>query len=471
MKKNTILLLFLLPSLLLAQKISLVKGAITENIVVNDSLGESMSVYLPSSFEVSKTWPMIFVFDMEGKGKQALSMFREAAEEQGYLLAASNNFSDTIGLSQNILIANRFFNAAFDLLPLQKERVYTAGFSDAARVASIVPNFIKGIKGVISVGASVGNLEILSAQNPYYFIGIVGREDYNFIDMMETRKTLDRLKFPNQLLVHDGGHEWPSKDFISNSLKIFTFSAMAKGELAKDKQLIAASYKESLTAANSLFSNGKPLLAEHGLSEMFRIYEPVMELDSLKDMHKQLRRTSIFKSARRNQNDVFLKETFAKEDYGYYLEEDVMTYNYNNLGWWNYQMEELDKLDKSSNIYERQMSKRLRGYINALIEDTIDVITLEKEIDLDALTFLYMLKTITDPQNFNYYLNIISNSARVEDYGTSLFYLEELLKNGYKDRDALYALEHTALLRITPEFNALVQKYLNVARYDIPLEE
>jgi hypothetical protein len=220
-----------------------------------------------------------------------------------------------------------------------------------------------------------------------------------------------------------------------------------------------------------LFSNEKPLLAEHGLSEMLRIYGPLMQLDSLKDIHKQLRRTSAFKSSRRNQNDFLLKETFIKEDYSYYLEEDVMTYNYTNLGWWKYQMDELDKLDKSSNLYERQMSKRLRGYINALIEDTIDMITSEKEIDLDALTFSYMLKTITDPQNFNYYLNIISNSARVEDYGTALFYLEELLKNGYKDKEALYALEHTALFRIMPEFNALVQEYLNVARYDIPLEE
>lgn len=455
----------------MAQNVSLVKGTITENIVVNDSLGESMSVYLPSSFEISKTWPMVFVFDMEGKGKQTLSMFREAAEEHGYVLAASNNFSDTIALSQNILIANRLFNAAYDLLPLQKGRVYTAGFSDAARFASIVPNFIKGIKGVISFGASMGNLEILSTQNPYYFIGIVGREDYNFIDMLETRTTLDRLKFPNQLLLFDGGHEWPSQEMLSNAMEILTFSAMAKGEVAKDEQMVTAGYKESLTDANTLFSNEKPLMAEHALSEMLRIYGPVMELDSLKDIRKQLRRTSAFKSGRRNQNDFLLKETFTKEDYGYYLEEDVMTYNYSNLGWWNYQMDELDKLDKSRNIYERQMSKRLRGYINALIEDTIDMITLEKEIDLDALTFSYMLKTITDPQNFKYYLNVISNSARVEDYGTSLFYLEELLKNGYKDKKGLYGLEHTALLRITPEFNALVEKYLNVARYVIPLEK
>ena len=100
MKKNTILLLLVLPSLLLAQNVTLLKGAIAENIVVNDSLTETMSVYLPNSFELSKAWPIVFVFDMDGNGKQALSMFKDAAEQEGYILATSNNTSDTLSLSK-----------------------------------------------------------------------------------------------------------------------------------------------------------------------------------------------------------------------------------------------------------------------------------------------------------------------------------------------------------------------------------
>ncbi|MFT6369786.1 MAG: hypothetical protein ACJAWH_000867 [Maribacter sp.] len=471
MNKNFIFFLFLLPSLLLSQKISLIKGAITENIVVNDSLQETFSVYLPTTFDITQAWPIVFVFDMEGKGKQSLSMFREAAEQEGYILATSNNTNDTLSLSKNILIANRFLNAAHDLLPLLKERAYAAGFSNAARFASIIPNFIKGIKGVVSCGAAVGNLEILSSKNPFYFVGIVGREDYNFIDMLETRKVLDKLKFPNQLLLFDGGHEWPSKEMLSNTLNILTLSAMAKGEVSKDEQMMAASYSTSLTAANTLFSNEKPLLAEHKLAEMIRIYAPWTELDLIMDARKQVRKTIAFRTKRRNQNSVLLKESFTKEDYVYFLEEDVMTYNYNNLGWWIYQMDELDKLGESSDVYNKQMSHRLRGYLNALIEDTIDMIASDdKVVDVEALTLLYMLKTVTEPQNFSYYLKVISNSAEVEDYGAALFYLEELLKKGYENKVELYALEHTALFRITPEFNILVDKYLNSARYDIMVD-
>ena len=88
-------------------------------------------------------------------------------------------------------------------------------------------------------------------------------------------------------------------------------------------------------------------------------------------------------------------------------------------------------------------------------------------VDYDALILLYMLKTITDPEAPENYLQVVSLTAKYDDYGTALFYLEELLKRGYQDRAALYALDHTALLRISPEFNAMIAKYLGEARYEI----
>ena len=113
------------------------------------------------------------------------------------------------------------------------------------------------------------------------------------------------------------------------------------------------------------------------------------------------------------------------------------------------------------------MSSRLRGYINALISDNIDFVSADKNVDLEALNLLYMIKTITDPLEFTSFLKIISISSKMEDYGTALFYLEELLKNGYTNKSELYELENTALFRITPEFNSLIEKYLKNARYEI----
>jgi hypothetical protein len=153
------------------------------------------------------------------------------------------------------------------------------------------------------------------------------------------------------------------------------------------------------------------------------------------------------------------------------MEDDMYTHNFNNLGWWNYQMGEIGKFISSAKPFERQMGHRLRGYVNALAEDSITLVLAEEVVDEDALAFLYMLKTILDPEDTEYYFKIISLSAKNDDFGTSLFYLEELLKKGYKDREKIYSLEDTALLRITPEFNEMVSKYLEDARYDIKIED
>lgn len=466
MKRNISLLAFLLPILLVAQELRLTKGMITDDIVVNDTLSETMAVYLPSSFEVTKPWPILFVLDMEGKAKQAISMFKDAADKEGYVVASSNNISDTLALSKNVLITSRMFNALVDMIPVRKNRVYTAGFSSGARFASILPTFIQDIEGVISCGAAIGNIEILNDKSPFYFIGIVGREDYNYRAMLIDQKILDKLKFPNQLLLFDGGHNWPGTEELSDALRIFTIHAMSKGSEVRNDSLIARSYENFLAEANEMFTLNKPILAEYQLTTVNRVFDPLLEVDSLKRTLRSLKRSSSYRTNNRDQNSYFLKESFTKEDYNYYLEEDIITYNYNNLGWWNYQMTELDKIEESDNLFKRRMGKRLRGYLNALIADNIDLIKSEKIVDLEALNFLYMLKTITEPTNFENYLKIISYSSSIEDYGTATFYLEELLKNGYKNKSELYSLENTALFRITPEFNELVEKYLKESRYD-----
>jgi len=467
MKKLLLLVLMTASLATHAQRLVLKKGVVQDSIQINDSLPESFALYLPKKFKTSESWPIVFVFDTGGNAKRALSLFVPVAEMQGYILAASNNVSDSLSISKNVLIANRMFNTVITILPIKNGRTYTAGFGSGARLASVMPTFVKGITGVLSCGSPLANTEVLSPKNPFHFIGIVGDKDFNYPDMLSLEKILNKLKFPNQLLVFDGIHEWPSVDNLSKALEYFTLAAMAKGTSTASKEIAVVTYNRNLGEVSSLMSSNKPLLADHRLSQMIRVYQSFGNGDSLKATQKSLRRSKGYRTQKRAQNAIFFKENFLKDDFDYYLEEDILTYNYNNLGWWTYQMEKLDEFAKSSNVFERNMAARLRGYINALIADNVDIIEADDRVDEEALNLLWMLKTITDPKDYTSYLKIISNNAKVSEYSTALFYLEELLKQGYTDKEKLYALEHTSLLRITPEFNEIVQKYLKEARYDI----
>ncbi len=447
-----------------AQDFTLKKGVISDSI--QGSNDESFAIYLPKNFEMEKSWPLVMVCDMQGRGKRAVSMFMNAAEAQGYVLVGSNDLHDSTSIANNILIASRLLKSVGAIVSLEKERVYAAGFSSGGRFASLVPSFIKGFRGVISLGAAIPNYELLSSKNIFHFIGVVGNEDYSYPDMLEARTTLKRLKFPNQLWVFNGGHQWPEPRYINKAMSAITLLAMAKGKMPKDNSFVATSYMSDLTELGELIREQHLVSAYDHMNEIISTYQLHMSMDSLQAARKALRKNKDYRTQRRDENGALFKETLMRDEYQYNLLEDISSLNYNNLGWWNYQIDELKKYEKKPPA-ERKMGVRLLSYLNALIEDNIDIEAAEGQVNEEMLSYLWMLKTITEPDNFDYYLKIISDSAKYEDFGTSLFYLEELLKRGYTDKAALYNLANTALLRITPEYNELIGKYLKDARYEI----
>ncbi|WP_243396946.1 alpha/beta hydrolase [Flagellimonas pacifica] len=437
-----------------------------EGLTLHDSIPDTFSLYLPTTFSTNKEWPLLLIVDLKGREKQALSMFVQSAEKEGYVLAAPQ-LSDTVALSKSMVKTRRALERVLSMLPIHNSRIYAAGAGSGSRFANLVPIFMKEVKGAVSIGASVANTDLLSVKRPFHFIGMVNENNYNYTEMLTTEKILDRYRFPNQVLIYSMNKEWPDGKYLKKAMQLFTLAAMGRKLIPKDSLYVEKAFKEDVSKINQFRNSGKLILAEQYLGEMMSIYGAHKNLDSLRLVQREVRRDKLFRSMRRAENATLLKESLLKEDYLYYIEEDVMTHNFNNLGWWNYQMTEINKFIKGVNAHEKKMGNRLLGYVNALVEDNIDIVRSEELIDEDALAFLYMLKTIVEPQNFDFYLELISLSAKNEDFGTALFYLEEALEKGFEDKDKLYGLENTALLRINPDFNKLVFKHLKDARYEI----
>ena len=470
MKRSLLLacfFLFLAP-VVKAQQDTLVlkKGIVLDSLQVRDSIAETFALYLPTDFDASRPWPVLFVMDMKGKGKEALSKFASAAEKHQYLLAASNNLRDTLPISDNVLIVNRLINSMFTLFPVHKERIYTAGFESGGKMASIAPIFIRRIDGVIAVHAAFPNWEILGNQNKFQFVGVVGREDYNYHAMRRQKGVWNRLKYPNDLLMHDG-KGWPRPELLERAIERLSLFAMKKGTLKNDSSQVAASFAAEYEEFQQQLGYKRELEASEQLASMLNAYKGLIDTDSLVKRNRILKREKRYRAQSREASNLRNKDSLIRDEYEFNLLQDLDNLNYNNLGWWNYQMTKLRKYQEKPSFREKQLGVRLIGYLNALVEDNIDIEQAQPTVDEEAVSLLWMIKTITDPTDFSYYLKIISDSAKYEDFGTALFYLEELLKQGYTDKEAIYALEHTALLRITPEFNELIGKYLNSPRYKL----
>lgn len=448
----------------MAQEVALKRGNITDSIMFGED-SVPLSLYLPSTFKIDKRYPLLLVLDTQGRARQAIGSFREVAEDEGYIVASPHQRMDTLAISDQVILLNKVSQDLQQALPLAPRRLYTAGFGIAGQMATLAPTFIKDISGTIGISAPIPSTEMLDKRLPFYYIGIVGNEDYNFGRLKAVQKALDGKDYPHHLLVFDGGHEWPDKSYLKKALQLFTARAMKLGNTAADPHFLQESLEFQLQEIRRLLQRNEFIRAYEQMLGVYRVYENQgMELDSLKLELRGLKRDRRLRTQKRELANQLFLESLEQEDYRYYLEEDLRTYNFNNIGWWRYQIENLREKEGKKNL-EGKKAKRLAGYVNALIEDYIVELEREAEMDLGALQLLYMLKTVIEPANPEYYLQVISTASQVEDFGTALFYLEELLKQGYRDKKQLYSLENTALLRITPEFNALIEEYFKDSRY------
>ena len=450
-----------------AQTLTLRKGVIQDSIRVGELATESFALMLPSNYDAQSKWPLLMVFDMQGKTKQAMAMFQASAEEHGFVLVGSNSVSDTLAISDNIERTTRMIATAQNLLSIDARRMYTTGFKSGGKMAGLVPVFIKAVKGVVSLGASLPNSELLSIQNRYHFIGIVGEQDYNYTDMLDARSTLNTLRYPNHLLVFKGGQQWPEPIWIDRAVRYLKLADMASGLIPRDTTSIQTGLEKDLSGFQKMVNSGALRRAERYLSDLIQVYRPHVEIDSLRDLRKSLRKDKNYRAQNRQFANFKFRESLLRDDYTYYMDEDVLSYNYNNLGWWQFQMEKLNGYIKSPMEEEKRMGERLKGYVNALVEDNLALA--DEQADPEARLLLWMLKTITEPMDHEYYLKVIQESARIEEFGTALFYIEEAFKNGFKDMDRLNQLEHTALLRITTDYKELLEKY--AAKLNEPVKE
>ncbi|HSI70788.1 MAG TPA: hypothetical protein VK941_11180 [Gillisia sp.] len=465
MKQNGFfLLLFLIIQFGFAQEMTLTKGAVMDSIPVNDSIAETYSLYLPNDFSTDRKWPVIFVFDHEGRARAATQLFRQAGEEQGYVIVASENINKNESLLNNTRVAARLFNGVLNMIPVDANLIYMAGFNDGGRVASVMPAVYSNVQGVMAVGDAWVNADFIEKGAKFSFVGLAGYNDYRHRLLDETASYLRKQGFQAHTYNYNGGEEWPEFEMISNALGTFTLQAMDKGLRAKDPGMVERLYAAELETAERLRRTRQDYKSHALLSKMLDKYSRYGKKQELEQRIKDISRTKIFRDQRGQYNRAANKENEYREQYLYFFNEDVFRANFENLGWWNQQIKELEELQQSQNSAEAEMAHRVQGLLRALANNSFDDLQ-ENGTSNDRLVFTAILQTIFDKENPEGYLNIISISAGDGDYYTALLYLEDLLKTGYDDLEALYNIPRTLDLKLSPEYNKIIHEYLGESKY------
>ena len=76
-------------ALLLAQ--SLPAGAIVDDVKCTADPSQSYALYLPSQYTADRQWNLLIAFHPAARGRAMVEKYQAAAEQYGYIVAASNN--------------------------------------------------------------------------------------------------------------------------------------------------------------------------------------------------------------------------------------------------------------------------------------------------------------------------------------------------------------------------------------------
>jgi predicted esterase len=406
---------------------------------------QNIELYVPAHLNINQPLPVVFIFDPHARGHISVELYRQTADEYGFVLAASNRSQNGQSIEQGLEIYDEMKKAVSAKVKIDASQIYTMGFSGGARVAVAAAIQNPEINAVIGCGA--GFPEIMQIPQPNFnYFAIVGYEDFNMSELIQNDRTLRREGFNNMIAIFDGGHNWPPADIMEEAFLAIRLYNMKSGFINKNQQFISNAidfydqkieyytdqrrYFDAAETAN----RAKTLLTDLSFSNHFLNLENSFKSrpeyrEDLSAMVKTLERES------GNQNN-YLK-----------------AFNEKSLDWWRGEIKML-KL-QSGNVFEIRLSKRLLGFLgmvsymfsnSAVFENNFD--EAQKNIDI------YRLLEPMNPEHA--YLNAILK-MKTGDQSLALEYLKQARFLGFNNENRMMNEPVFEPIRNHPDFLNLLK--------------
>ena len=213
---------------------ALERGVPLDRVVCADDPTQSYALYLPAAYSPERQWGVIFAFHPAARGPLMVGKFRAAAEQYGFIVAASNNsrngphaVSAAAAKAVSADVGRRF--------SVDPGRVYLAGMSGGARVATGIALTNTLIAGVIASSAGFPDSQPRTTV-PFAVFATAGTEDFNYMEMRQLDR---RLSSPHFLAVFHGGHTLPPDDVAFDAIEWMELQAMRSGRRGRDEALAA----------------------------------------------------------------------------------------------------------------------------------------------------------------------------------------------------------------------------------------
>lgn len=256
-------------------------GKILEKVECQQAPSFTYALYLPSSYQPEKKWPVLFCFDPRANGVNPAELFREGAEKLGYIIVSSNNSGSDDPSVPNLQAMKAIYDDAFSRYSIDKKRLYATGMSGGARVACDMGYKYRGeVAGVIACGAGFPSDSSPSKDTPFAFYETIGNLDFNYYEIRLLKPKLEESGIPFKIHIFDGDHSWPPKDVGTDALEWMEVQAMKNGKRDKDPALIEALFTKRLKKAESQKAQALMIEAAEEYQSISKDFETLHEVGS-----------------------------------------------------------------------------------------------------------------------------------------------------------------------------------------------
>ncbi len=411
------------------------RGALIEKVVCRNDGDQSYALYLPSNYAPEKKWAVLYVFDPFGRGKIAVETFREAAERFGFVVVGSNNSRNNTGAEKLSAIIEAFWTDSHARFSINEKRVYAAGLSGGARVATYFALSCRGcVAGAIVCGATFPPAFQPDKPLTFPIFGTVGTNDFNYPELVKTFSRLDEINSANQLAVFDGRHGWLPKELTFAAFEWLNLQAMKTGSLETDKNFIASSFTKRTGEARTLFQKGDVLEAARAFEDIVKDFKDFADTKEAAESLAEIRGGKSYKKSKTDEKNSFDEQqrTAAQIIATNTALIDPASKNTASAR----AAKEIEiwqrRANAESDSTERRLAKRILEQVFVQTYETALYVN-EQQRDYELMSANLQLARLVNQQNAQVLFELARAFALAGKKSDALALLEQSFENGFKD--------------------------------------
>ncbi len=418
----------------------MVENPINEAVESIEAVREIYSTYIPLTLNIEEELPVVFIFDPHARGYLPVEKYIPLAEEFGFVLVGSNKSQNNQIIDEGLGIYNEMKTGIESRIIINPKQIYTLGFSGGARVAVSIAIQESEVNTVIGCGAGFPVLRRMPDPNFYYF-GFVGYEDFNMGELINNDRYLTRSGFLNELVIFDGGHEWPTVEIMREAFLAIQINNIREEIIINNPELINETldyYRKKIkkyAAADRYFD------ASETAQRARSVLKEVALIKEFADKTREYRKNALYANDLSKMVKTLEKEAAIQSSY-------IDNFNTKDVAWWR---SEIIKIKTPvDDVYEQRLNKRLESYLGlitfmvsnkAIDED--DLVQAQKNIEIYRIIepanseHAYLSAVIMMKKNNEHEAINFLNQAIVLGFNNTDRFTNEPLFNSIETRQAM----------------------------------